>query len=494
MRFVPFPSIEKRPRADVCCVPFAKEASGAIAPLFEDAVLLRTVRRLLDTSDFQAKEGEAVILYPDSVVASRLMVLGLGSADGMTMDRIRLSYAKGIKQLRKKSVTSLTCITPSFEHVLPKLVYRSMLEGLFFGTYSFQEYRTKKDAMVLNEVGVLSSAPQPFLEVEREVVARMDAVSFCRDLVNRNADEMNPQRFAEVASTLEKDGLRVLVHGKNWIEQQRMGLLLAVGQGAQYEPQFIVAEWKGDPQSHEKTVLVGKGITFDTGGLDLKSFEQMKGMKGDMAGAAAVLGVMQAVRDLKLPLNVTALIPLCENSIGSRAYKPDDVYRARSGKSVEITSTDAEGRLILADALDYAVKEENPSRIIDVATLTGAAEVALGSEISALFTNTDSLAYELEQASIHAGEPLWKMPLHIAYEDLLDSEIADCKNVGSRSGGAITAAVFLHGFVGSTPWAHFDIAGTSLLKEPRRYFGKGSTGVPVRTLIDYLITNSISDL
>jgi leucyl aminopeptidase len=196
---------------------------------------------------------------------------------------------------------------------------------------------------------------------------------------------------------------------------------------------------------------------------------------------------MQAVRDLQLPCNVVAAIPLCENGIGCDAYKPGDVYRSRAGKSVEIMSTDAEGRLILADALSYAQDTFSPSRIIDVATLTGAAEIALGKEISAMYSNTDALAYELEQAAAHAGEPVWRMPLYLDYAKQLESDIADCKNLGSRAGGSIYAAIFLHSFLKPVPWAHFDVAGTAFLQEPRRYFKKGATGIPVRTLLEFLI-------
>ena len=281
------------------------------------------------------------------------------------------------------------------------------------------------------------------------------------------------------------------MHGKKWIEQERMGLFLAVAQGSVWEPRFLIARWKGEPEHTEKTVLVGKGITFDTGGLNLKGTDFLKAMKGDMAGAAAVLGVMQAVRDLRLPINVEAVMPLCENSIGERSYKPEDVFTSRSGVKVEIANTDAEGRLILADALDYVKEKLAPSRIIDVATLTGSAEVALGNDISALFSNTDALAYQIAQASLHAGEPVWRMPLHQPYLKSLDSDVADCKNVGSRSGGAITAALFLQKFINDIPWVHFDIAGTAFLKESRRYFPKGATGVPVRTLVEFLENCSV---
>jgi len=307
-----------------------------------------------------------------------------------------------------------------------------------------------------------------------------------RDLVNRNADEITAQGFSEVAASLDNGSLRVQVYGKDWIEQERMHLLLAVGKGAVSEPRFVIAEWKGAPQNEDHTVLIGKGITFDSGGLDLKSASGMEGMKGDMAGAAAVLAVMQAVRDLQLPVNVTAAIPLCENSIDAKSYKPGDVYTSRSGRTVEILSTDAEGRLILADALDYACERLNPTRIIDVATLTGSAEVALGKDITALFSNDDQLSKDLQEAGSRAGEVMWPMPLYHPYAQLLDSEIADCKNVATRVGGAINAALYLHKYVGDIPWAHLDIAGPSDMQKPFRYYSVGATGVPVRTLVEYL--------
>jgi leucyl aminopeptidase len=489
MRCIPFSSVEKRPRCDACIVPFCKDDAGKVIPLFEDDLLMRSCHHLLEAKDFSAKEAEEAVLYPDPATERRLVLIGLGDRKKITPDSMRTSVAHAVGSLTKKKASSIALIPPALEGVSSKVILKACIEGVFYGAYAFRDYLTQKkedEWSTIAEIHIFTSTPHVFAEVENETRAIMEAVAFARDLVNRNADEITPEGFAAAAQSLADEEFRVSVHGKEWIEREQMGLLLAVGQGARYEPRFVIAEWKGAPNDKDITVLIGKGITFDTGGLDLKSTDNMQTMKEDMSGAASVLAVMKAVKELRLPLNVTAAIPLCENSISANSYKPGDVLKARSGKTIEIMSTDAEGRLILADALDYAVSNLSPSRIIDVATLTGSATVALGKDISALFSNTDSLAFLLERASHQSGDLLWRMPLYMPYAKLLESDIADCKNVATRSGGAINAAVFLSSFVGTMPWAHLDIAGTAFLKEPCRYYGKGATGVPVRTLLRFL--------
>ena len=480
-------SIDSRPRSGACIVMYARDEAKRAVALFEGGSVMHAGHHLLTTKDFTGKEGEVAFVYPDPVVEERLIFLGLGERSMLTLDRVRQFVASAVAAATKKGVSSICVVEPILKDMPQRAVLKALVEGVFFGNYQFCEYRTHHDddPSGIQQVTVVTESPHLFSEAAKEAVYEMEAVALARDLVNRNADEVTPEGFAAVARSLETPELLVSIHGPDWIERERMGLLLAVAQGARYEPRCIQLEWQGAPEHADLTVLVGKGITFDSGGLDLKSDAHMQTMKADMAGAAAVLATMQAVRDLRIPLNISAIIPLCENAIGPEAYKPGDVYKARSGKTVEIISTDAEGRLILADALHYASEVLKPSRIIDVATLTGSAEVALGSDLSALLCNTDSLYFLLERAAHHTGEPLWRLPLYAPYEKLLESDIADCKNVASRMGGAINAALFLRSFVGSTPWAHFDIAGPAFLKEPSRYYGKGATGVPVRTFIEF---------
>lgn len=481
-------SIEGRPRTDACVVPYACDEAKKAIPLFENGSFDRAGHYLLATKDFSGREGEVAFVYPDPVVEERIVFVGFGELSKLTLDKIRQRVAHAVACLSKRNVSSISLVAPLLKELPQKAVLKAVVEGAYFGAYQFRDYRTQRDddPPGIRELIVVTESPHLFAEVAKEASCEMDAVALARNLVNKNADEITPETFAAVARSLATPELSVTVHGPDWIERERMGLLMAVGQGARYEPRCVILEWKGAPKDADLTVLVGKGITFDSGGLDLKTDAHMQTMKADMAGAAAVLAAMQAVRDLRLPLNISAVIPLCENGIGPKAYKPGDVYKARSGKSVEIISTDAEGRLILADALHYASEVLKPSRIIDVATLTGSAETALGNEISALLCNTDSLYFVLERAAHHVGEPLWRLPLYAPYEKLLESDIADCKNVATRAGGAINAALFLGWFVGSTPWAHFDVAGTAFVKDSVRYYGKGATGIPVRTLLEFL--------
>lgn len=265
-----------------------------------------------------------------------------------------------------------------------------------------------------------------------------------------------------------------------------MGLLLAVGRGSDKEPLLTMLTYTGNPKSREHTILIGKGVTYDTGGLNVKPTGSMESMKCDMAGAATVLGVLATVAALGLKLNVTALVPATENAIGSKSFKPGDVYVSHNGKSIEIGNTDAEGRLILADALSYAVKHLKPTRMIDLATLTGAMDVALGSEATGLFSNDDKLAEQLHKAGESTFERVWRMPLFPEYRDQLRSDIADLKNIGTRSGGSITAAYFLKEFVDDIPWAHLDIASTAYLNESKRYHPKFGTGIGVRLITELL--------
>jgi leucyl aminopeptidase len=489
MKCSAFSNPEKRPRTDLCLLPFAQGEEGEPVALFDDPVLLRSCQHLLQTKDFSGKEEEIIYLYPDPILESRVCLVGLGPKKALHVDQIRLGYAKAVHSL-PSSVAFISSFPPMVENLSLELVFRGVLEGIYLGMYTFDMYRTDKKEKKVREVALLCEVPSVYFKMEKEVRAKMEAVAFARDLVNQNADDIDSEGFAACAKKLDDGRLRIQIHEKEWIERERMNLFLAVARAASKGPRFIIAEWKGAPHDSDHTALVGKGITFDSGGLNIKTGNLLEGMKGDMAGAAAVLAVMKALRDLNVPVNVTAAIPLCENGIDARAYKPGDVVISRSGITVEVINTDAEGRLILADALDYVKDVIKPSRIIDVATLTGSAEIAVGKDIAAVFSNADALAFQLETAGTHAGDPMWQMPLHKEYDKLLKSEIADCKSLAGRSGGAIIAALFLQKFVGEIPWAHIDIAGPSDVLKPVRYYEYGATGVPVRSLIEFFLSMS----
>lgn len=336
-------------------------------------------------------------------------------------------------------------------------------------------------------LGVVPKIAKPIFEKEEGI---FQGVYLTRDLVNGNADNITPQTLADTAKHLAQTfaSIDVKVLDKKAILKEKMGLLAAVAKGSAVDPRFIIVQYQGKPKSKDHTVLIGKGVTFDSGGLDLKPGKAMLTMREDMAGAGVVLGIMSALARLQLPVNVTGVIPATENAIGSSAFKMGDVYVGMTGLSVEIGSTDAEGRLILADAISYSLKHLKPTRIIDFATLTGAMVVSLGEDVSGFFCNDDSLAQHLMQASVDSSEPLWRMPLVKKYDTALQSDIADMKNLGNNRAGSITAALFLQRFLeGQTiPWAHLDIAGTAYREKDKDAFPKYASGFGVRCLIYYM--------
>jgi leucyl aminopeptidase len=323
--------------------------------------------------------------------------------------------------------------------------------------------------------------------IERGLVLA-EAANRARDLVNEPGNVMTPTAMAETARKIAADhGLEVEVLEKEKIAELKMGGLLGVAQGSHQPPKFIILRYKGRRSADIDIALVGKGITFDSGGINTKSQEGMQDMKGDMSGGASVMAAMMAISRFKPEVNVVALVPATENMPGGGALKVDDIITAMNGKTIEITNTDAEGRLILADALSYAVKL-GAKRIIDVATLTGSCWIALGSICTGAFTNNQSMVDQLVAAGKETGELIWQLPMYDDYRDLIRSDIADMKNSGSRYGGAIGAAKFLAEFIGDTPWVHLDIAGKEISDKEKGYLVKGGTGVPVRTLVNYVLS------
>ena len=312
-----------------------------------------------------------------------------------------------------------------------------------------------------------------------------DAVNLTRGLVNEPPSEIYPEQFANhAAATAAANGLECEIWDKARLEQERCGSLLAVARGSSRDPRLVILKHNGGKPGDAPLALVGKGVTFDSGGLSIKPTDGMLTMKCDMAGAATVVGAMQAIARLKLPVNVIGLCGLVENMLGGDAYKLGDVLKARSGKTIEVHNTDAEGRLVLADVLDVAV-ERGAGRIIDLATLTGACVVALGTDIAGLMTNDQAWCDRLKAAADGVGEWVWQLPMHAEFAEQIKGDVADIKNVGNgRWGGAITAAKFLEEFVAGKPWTHMDIAGPAFLERPKPYLDAGGSGAYVRTLVE----------
>lgn len=481
---------EKRSKADLLVVPFTLNHGKIEWPLALKKRSFECEAPIL-AGDFKAKEGEVLAVYPSKQPELRFLLLGLGEQENITSEKLRRSYASAVKAALKLKAKSVNILVPELKFLPDEELLRGVAEGVFLTNYVFDKLKVdsikKEPTVLLKECCWITPSKKAIAIIDRAYVI-CESVKSARDLVNDNADDISPQFFADFASNMSKRerAIKVTLLDKKKLEKEKMGLLLAVSRGSSCDPYLILAEYQGNPKSKEKILLVGKGVTYDTGGLNLKPTGSMETMKCDMGGAAAVLSTIECAAKLKLKVNLVAAVPVTENSIGSKSYKPGDVYRSYAGKSVEIGNTDAEGRLILADAMAYGIDKFKPTQVIDIATLTGAIEIALGNECSGLFSNNDAIADGLIRAGSATFERVWRMPLHEEYRDLLRSDIADIKNHGGRAGGAITAAHFLHDFVGKTPWAHLDIAGTAYLNDAKRYHPRYGTGVGVRLLLEYL--------
>jgi len=477
-------SFSGRPKADVLIVPVWREKKkvSLAAPIGK---LASSLRHPIKSDEFTGKIGDILHLFPTGQKEKRLLLLGLGDSKNITIEELRRAYAGAIRSLSSKAISKINVCIPESKHLSEDEVLRGIAEGMLLSDYHFEEYvGEKKKKARLNAIALIGASKEAVkrLEHTRGVVR---GVYLTKDLVNRNADEVNPQYLVNVALTLEDQfsTIQTTIFDKKRLEEEGMGLLLAVGRGSHQDPAMIISHYKGDPKSKDHTVIVGKGVTYDTGGLDLKT--SMLTMKCDMGGAGTCLGLLLAAASTKLKANFTIVIPTTENTIGTRSYKPGDVYKSYSGKTVEIGNTDAEGRLILADALSYACKKLKPTRLIDFATLTGAMVVSLGHEVTGLMSNDDKLADQLIAAGTETHERVWRLPLIEEYTRKLKSDIADLKNVSGREAGSIKAALFLREFISDVPWAHLDIAGSSFLPEGRDYLPKYATGFGVRLMMQF---------
>lgn len=469
-------------------------ATGAV-----DQALNGAIRDLIATGDFEGDLGEVATLYSRGALsAQRVLVVGLGEADKFNQEGVREASGAVGKRAEQLNIKTLATIVHGggIGGLDVTEAAQAVAEGSLLALYKYDAPKSKEDEVSPPEQLTLVEFDESKIEqVEAGAQAGQaiaEGVYLARTLANQPSNVATPTGMAEAARTMcEEVGLACRILDEDDIHAENMGLLLSVTQGSTEPAKFIIMEHKpSDAKNDGPVVLVGKGITFDTGGYSLKPKGGMVGMKGDMSGAASVIGAMNAVGRLNLPLHVVGLVPAVENMVSATAYKPNDVFIGKNGVSVEIISTDAEGRLILADALCYA-DSLNPSAVIDVATLTGAKLIALGRHYTGLFVSDDDLHDALTAAGKRAGEPLWRMPLDTVYDRQLKTQVADLKNTGGSPGGAVTAARFLAHFVGDWPWAHIDIAGSHLYSEgpeytPRSYLTPGATGNPMRALVEYL--------
>jgi len=463
-----------------------------------DDALGGQLRELRETGEFSGKNQQAVLIHTRKALpAKRILLLGLGKKVEVTLDRVRQAMGTAFKKVRQIGVESFSAPLLATDTVKAPAsdIAQAMVEGAILGGYRFTHYRSEneepsKDVRTMTLLANRANQVSGMKTGVRRGEASANATSFARDLCNHPANVMTPSRVAQEAQNIAEDsGITLTVLERKDQEKLGMGGMLGVARGSQEPPKFIVLEYAGGRKKDRPVVLVGKTITFDSGGISLKPSENMEQMKADMTGGAEVLGAVRAAAQLRLRINVVGILPATENMPGGRATKPGDILRMLNGKTVEVQNTDAEGRLVLADGLAYAARF-NPQCIVDIATLTGACIVALGQFAIGMLGNDDALKADLKKAGEQAGERVWEMPLWEEYFEQLKSDVADMRNIGGRGGGMITAGMFLSKFVDDCPWVHLDIASTDWSSSERPYISKGPTAIGTRLLVQWLINRS----
>lgn len=445
-----------------------------------------SVQHVLDADQFSAENGQ---LFPLINGKQVVLLAGVGKRSDLSTTALRSTLRGALLSAYLKKIKDVEIVV----HDPKDDVIKAVIEAALIGTYTWEKYKTpdKNSKTVANKHVFLSAAPK---REYAQAVTICEGVNLTRDLINDNADMITSTYFEKTVRDLSKGRKNISLEILNKKEMRKygLGLHLAVNQGSNKEPKLIIARYHGASKDGDYTAIIGKGMTYDTGGLNLKPTGHIETMRQDMSGAAAVVGTLKNALALNLKKNVIFACVMAENAIDALSYKPGDVIRGYSGKTVEIDNTDAEGRLVLADAFSYIIKNYKPARMIDIATLTGACVVALGHDYTGLVASDDKLAQKLSQAAEVTDDRVWRLPIYPELKDSVKSQIADIKNVGfpKGAGGTITAAEFLRQFTEGTPWAHLDIAGTAFVENKQRlYFGHGATGAGVRLLTHFLQQN-----
>lgn len=461
---------------------------------YYDNALNNTLSELIKRKEFIPKPNKTTVLFTyGKTPAKRIMLVGLGMRKDISMDKVRQAAGTTASTARSMGINKVTSVIDSVE--VPDITssewYQAYVEGFILALYNFQKYKytPQEEQKELKNLTLLLSDKDASDSVQAgvrngQIIA--DAVYFTRDLINTPAQDKSPSILADTAKKLAKElNIHCKVLSNPELKRLNMGGLLGVSQGSSQPPKFIILEYNARAKKQDTIILVGKGVTFDAGGICLKQAKDMDQMKSDMSGGAAVMGAIQAICKMKLPQHVVGLIPCTENMPSGSAIKPGDIIKFYSGKTAEVVNTDAEGRLILADALGYAEKYE-PNAVIDLATLTGSCVVALGNIVTGMMGNNEELKKRIKTAGEKSWERVWELPLWDEYQEQIKSDIADIKNTGGPYAGAITAACFLSKFTEKYPWVHLDIAGTSWCDKSKPCIQKGATGVGVRLLVQLI--------
>jgi leucyl aminopeptidase len=473
-----------------------KAANPEIRLLAGDDAPAKAAQAVLDGGEFKAESCETLLLHaPASFKAKRLLLIGLGKAAKLTIHEVRKGAGVAVRFAKPRGLREVAIAVPVTDGLDPKLTARAVAEGAVLGDYDSDTYRSDRKDRSVQTVQVVASESFDHAAAEaglREGVIVGESQNFARELVNEPGNRLTPTILGERAAAMSREvGLRCEVHSTEKMRELKMGAFLSVAQGSDEPPALIVMTYEPpNPSPGPVLGLVGKGITFDTGGISIKPADSMEKMKYDMAGGAAMIGAMRAIAQLQPPVRVVAVVCATENMPSGKAYKPGDVEIAmpapgKPGKAIEIINTDAEGRLVLADGLTYA-KQLGATHLIDAATLTGAVGVALGLLYAGIFANEDDTYNRFTEALKISGERFWRLPLDDEYREVIKSSIADIKNTGGRYGGAINAAMFLKEFAEDTPWLHLDIAGTAWSDDAKHWSASGPTGVAVRSVVEWI--------
>ncbi len=442
----------------------------------------------INLSGFKGKKGKS--LFVPLKKNPRIIIIGLGKQKNLSIEDIRNAASTITAECRSHDISSVHVIPPEITGQDPVSVEQAVAEGVYLANYDFDVYKTKKEdaQKLLREVIIHSHDRIKCASALKDTATICENVLQCRNMINETSDNTTPELVAKKAKKLSSlKNVTCKVYDKKDIEKMGMGLITAVGRGSSNPPKLVVLRYKGDPGSSKWTAVVGKGITFDTGGINLKPSKSIEDMRMDMAGAAASMYTLRTVAELGMKKNIMAVLPLSENMVSGTSYKPGDVFRAYNGKTVEIGNTDAEGRLVLADALAFTEDKLKPSVIIDMATLTGACLICFGEIVAGLMTENDAIADHLYKSGERTGDRLWRLPLYEDYAEDIKSDIADLNNISSsRHAGTIIGATFLKNFVKKTPWAHIDIAGTAWISKKRGYRPRYATGYGIRLLTDFV--------
>ncbi|MDQ3970449.1 MAG: leucyl aminopeptidase [Thermoproteota archaeon] len=461
-----------------------------------DPILHSTIREIISNKEFKAVVGARLIIPTmGKGPMKKIMLMGLGKKEKFNNEIARIVSAKAALKVREMEISEFSILPYSN---LDEGLIEAISEGIALSLYSFNRYKTNDsgEESKVKQVTILINTDknkiQPIIDRTGLLV---NAVNLARDLSNLPPNDCSPSQLASIAVSVGTEyGLKTRIVERYEMESLGLNGIVSVGKGSQNPPKLIILEYHGSTDDRKPYLLVGKGVTFDTGGISLKDHDKMDEMKFDKSGGCNVVAIMKAVASLKLPINVVGIIPSVENMLSSTSYRPGDIIRMYNGKTVEVLNTDAEGRLILADALSFGIASYNPKAVIDLATLTGACIIALGTNVAAVMGTNKKFIDELHQVSDRTGEKIWELPLYEEFNEQIKSSIADIKNIGGRPGGAITAAAFLSNFTHGIPWIHIDIAGTAWTQEgtfERSYNPKGATGFGIRTLVKLLMEDSI---